>query len=285
MRLFRNAAIELPDQLPPGPRRAARRRRIARDLVKVVSTGFRGAECLACLVDGIDIETRFAALTRYMVGIPRIDLGFPIPDDKQASKLSQRSSRISQHDQVQSQSHGRRHGVRLHHRGGVPRLSMGPAWPYFFARLAEKRMTPEAKASVAALLESSESLADASLWADESRGRPCHIAPWHYVDVPLDQAKYDPKFSADDTRHGCVVDKINEFRKVVGDKSKSVEERRFALRFLIHCIQDLHQPCHVGDNHDRGGNDTQVRWFDTGSNLHKVWDSGIVESYFPQIAM
>ena len=59
-----------------------------------------------------------------------------------------------------------------------------------------------------------------------------------------------------------MVDKINEFRKVVKDKSKPIEERRFALRFLIHCVEDMHMPMHVGDNHDRGGNDTQVRFFD-----------------------
>ncbi len=52
-------------------------------------------------------------------------------------------------------------------------------------------------------------------------------------------------------------EKINEFRAVVNDKSKSIEERRFALRFLIHLVEDLHMPLHVGDNHDRGGNDTQ----------------------------
>ena len=28
------------------------------------------------------------------------------------------------------------------------------------------------------------------------------------------------------------------------------------------CIEDMHQPYHVGDIHDRGGNDTQVRFFD-----------------------
>ncbi len=158
-----------------------------------------------------------------------------------------------------------------------------PAWAWgrlghrVIARLAEKHMTPEAKAAVAALLEPGESLADASLWADENRGRLPKTAPWHYVDVPLDEPAYDKRWSADDPQHGCVVDKINEFRKVVGDKSKSIEERRFALRFLLHCIEDLHQPCHVGDNHDKGGNQTQVRWFDRGSNMHRVWDSGIIE--------
>jgi hypothetical protein len=51
-----------------------------------------------------------------------------------------------------------------------------PAWAWgrlghrVIARLAEKHMTPEAKAGVAALLEAGESMADASLWADENRG-------------------------------------------------------------------------------------------------------------------
>jgi len=114
-----------------------------------------------------------------------------------------------------------------------------PAWARgrlghrVIARLAEKHMTPEAKAAVAALLEPGELLADASLWADENRGRLPKTAPWHYVDFPLDEPKYDAKFSGDVSSKGCVVDKINEFRLVVKDKSKSIEERRFALRFLL----------------------------------------------------
>jgi hypothetical protein len=101
-------------------------------------------------------------------------------------------------------------------------------------------------------------------------------APWHYVDVPLYERGYDKKWSADDPKHGCVVDKINGFRATLKDKSKSVEDRGFALRFLIHFIEDMHQPCHVGDNHDRDGNDTQVRCFDRGTNLHSLWDGGML---------
>jgi hypothetical protein len=159
----------------------------------------------------------------------------------------------------------------------TPACAWGSLGHRLIARLAEKHMTPEAKAAVTAILEPGESMADASLWADKIRNQQRHTAPWHYVDVPLDEPAYDRKWSADDSKHGCVVDKINEFKLVVKDKSKSIEERRFALRFLLHCIEDLHQPCHVGDNHDKGGNLTQVRWFDRGSNMHRVWDSGIIE--------
>jgi hypothetical protein len=160
---------------------------------------------------------------------------------------------------------------------GTPAWAWGRLGHRVIARLAERHMTPEAKAAVAALLESGESMADASLWADENRGRLPKTAPWHYVDVSLDEPRYDAKFSGDVASKGCVVDKINEFRKVVGDKSKPVEERRFALRFLLHCIEDLHMPLHVGDNHDKGGNLTQVRWFDRGSNMHHVWDSDLIQ--------
>ena len=74
-----------------------------------------------------------------------------------------------------------------------------------------------------------------------------------------------------------MVDKINEFRATLKDKTKSVEDRRFALRFLIHCVEDMHMPMHVGDNHDRGGNDTQVRFFDRGTNMHRLWDTDMIE--------
>jgi hypothetical protein len=50
-----------------------------------------------------------------------------------------------------------------------------------------------------------------------------------------------------------VVDKINEFRAVLKDPSKSREDRRFALRFLVHCVEDMHMPCHVGDTTTRAG--------------------------------
>jgi nuclease S1 len=155
-----------------------------------------------------------------------------------------------------------------------------PAWAWgrlghrVISRLAEKNLTPAANAAIAELLEPGESLADASTWADEVRNKMRETAPWHYIDIPLDEPKYDSKYSG--PKVGCVVDKINEFRNVIGDKSKSIEDRRFALRFLIHCLEDMHMPCHVGDNHDKGGNQTQVRFYDRGTNMHSLWDTGMI---------
>jgi hypothetical protein len=145
------------------------------------------------------------------------------------------------------------------------------------SKLAEKKLNPKAKAAIAALLEEGESIADASTWADENRGRLPKTAPWHDVDVPLEEPRYDAKFSGDVSTEGCIVDKIHEFQATIKDSSRSIEDRRFALRFLIHLVQDLHMPMHVGDNHDKGGNLTQVRFYDRGTNMHRLWDSDMIE--------
>jgi nuclease S1 len=111
-----------------------------------------------------------------------------------------------------------------------------PAWAWgrlghrVISRLAKKRMTEQARDALAELLEPTETIADASTWAEKHRGQLPKTAPRHYVDVPLDEPVYDSKWSADDPKHGCVVDKINEFKAKLKDKTKSVEDRRFALR-------------------------------------------------------
>jgi hypothetical protein len=48
---------------------------------------------------------------------------------------------------------------------------------------------------------------------------------------------------------------------------------------LIHLIGDLHQPLHLGLQEDRGGNDIEADWFGEESNLHKIWDSEMIDSY------
>ena len=157
-----------------------------------------------------------------------------------------------------------------------------PAWAWgrlghrVISRLAEQHLTDKAKAGIRALLDKGESIADASTWADQYRSSHRKTAPWHYVDAPLDGPAYDAKWSGDDPRKGRVVDKIKEFKPTLKDKTKTAEERRLALRFLIHFVEDMHQPCHVGDNKDRGGNDTQVRFFKAGTKMHSLWDGGLL---------
>jgi hypothetical protein len=158
-------------------------------------------------------------------------------------------------------------------------LTQTAAWPWsrtghrVSAIMAESRLAPAALATVRSLLEPSETLADASTWADEQREVP-KSGPWHYVNMPISEPRYDPRFCSPE---GCVVSKVEDFERVLSDPRVSRAEKQQALRFLAHFLQDLHQPLHVGDTGSRGGNLVQVRFFDVGSNLHRVWDSQVIE--------
>ena len=85
-----------------------------------------------------------------------------------------------------------------------------------------QHMTPKARASIKALLDEGESPADASTWADENRRRLPKTAPWHYVDVPLDEPQYDKKWSADDPKKGRAVDKSIAYPDASGCTSISI---------------------------------------------------------------
>ena len=151
----------------------------------------------------------------------------------------------------------------------------GPVGHRVTARFAEERLTPRALAAVRGLLERGVRIEDAATWADEQR-EVRGSESWHYVNVPLTAARYEPGFCPSS---GCVVSKIEEFTRVLRDPKAGLHQKRQALNFLLHFVADLHQPLHVGDNGDRGGNLLQVLFFDRGTNLHSVWDSKIMERH------
>ena len=50
------------------------------------------------------------------------------------------------------------------------------------------------------------------------------------------------------------------------------------MKLLVHFVGDLHQPLHLGKKEDKGGNDIDILWFGKKSNLHRLWDSDIIDS-------
>ena len=139
------------------------------------------------------------------------------------------------------------------------------------AMLDDSRLTPAAVAAIRDLLERGENLADISTWADRQREIP-NTGPWHYVNVPITEPWYDAKFCQP---VGCVVGKVEDFRRVLLDPNAARKEKQQALKFLAHFLQDMHQLVHVGDNGDRGGNHLQLRFFDVGTNLHRLLDNQV----------
>lgn len=161
---------------------------------------------------------------------------------------------------------------------GSPALAWGPRGHRTVARIASERLSKQAARAVADLLDDGETLVDIANWADrEAYDLPAYkdSGPWHFVNVPLDADRYTDRFCKGG---GCVVAKIHQFRKILADTRRPKAERRDALRFLVHFVADIHQPLHVGDDDDRGGNNTQVQYRNEGTNLHRLWDSGLIES-------
>jgi len=142
--------------------------------------------------------------------------------------------------------------------------------------IAEMLLKPAARKAIAELLDG-ESLASASTFADEIKSDRSYskYSPWHYVNYPLDSSYANsPK-----SEYGDVVRGTEYCLSVLRNPGSTREEKAFHLRLLIHFVGDLHQPLHAGRAEDKGGNDIQVRWFNQGSNLHRVWDSNMLESY------
>lgn len=170
------------------------------------------------------------------------------------------------------------------------------------ALIAEQHLSPAARTQLVAIM-GPDGLASVAMWADHFRqGRateqavtiegtrvvPDDTIPWHFVNIPIRANNAPSRYEA--ARHcpqgTCVVGQVERFLRILGDPSSPLDERRTALRFLVHFVADLHQPLHCAERrHDRGGNTVTVIFFGDrfipgtrGSpwTLHGVWDSGLI---------
>ncbi|HZP79270.1 MAG TPA: S1/P1 nuclease [Pseudolabrys sp.] len=103
----------------------------------------------------------------------------------------------------------------------------------------------------------SSSLTDEALWADRYRDRNPEgrkiTESWHdlaldYDNPNLAKACEHPEFeglASQGPSPDCIVDKIEQFRKELADKSADPDERLLALKYLLHLVADLHQPLNV----------------------------------------
>ena len=161
------------------------------------------------------------------------------------------------------------------------------AWGYtahhVIAEIAEQFLEPQTVHKVRALLEVENvtKLAEVSTWADAIRTQRPETASWHYVDIPIHPPQggvqgYDR--SRDCPHDDCVVAKIVQFEGVLADQRLPDRQRLEALKYLVHFIGDLHQPLHVSNDNDRGGNEIAVTFMGQPTNLHAVWDTSIIEA-------
>ncbi|MDZ7720462.1 MAG: S1/P1 nuclease [Balneolaceae bacterium] len=146
---------------------------------------------------------------------------------------------------------------------------------YVSGEIAEKHMNDLVKARVQKIL-GDRSIAISTVWMDDIRSDDSYdFDTWHYVTIP-DGEKYDPEIQEES---GDIIWALETLIEELKEGDLTEDEEREKLKLVMHMIGDIHQPLHVGNGEDRGGNDVRLQWFGDDSNIHRVWDSGIIESF------
>ena len=114
---------------------------------------------------------------------------------------------------------------------------------------------------------------EAANWMDKIKNDHSydHLKPLHYVN-------FDPNESV--TNQCCdniIWALTSTIKELKNHKSMSRDEVKIKLCYLFHLMGDLHQPLHVGYGTDKGGNTYQVQYREKGTNLHGLFDYGLIE--------
>lgn len=150
----------------------------------------------------------------------------------------------------------------------------GPTGHRVVGEIATDYLKPSTNRKIKKLLDG-QSLAYVSTYADEIKAddRYKKFETWHYINMPMD-ADYNAEKR---NEKGDLVSAIEYCISIITNDDSSKDDKAFYLKLLVHFIGDLHQPMHVGLEEDRGGNDFKVYWFRKDSNLHRVWDSDMID--------
>ncbi|MGB0495970.1 MAG: S1/P1 nuclease [Kangiellaceae bacterium] len=156
-------------------------------------------------------------------------------------------------------------------------LALGQTGHRVTGAIADRHISPHTQKQIQKIL-GHQSLAEVSTYADEMRSSPTRFwqetaSPYHYVTVP--KGKTYQEVGA--PKQGDAAYALSKFSKVVKSASSTKEEKAVALKFMVHIIGDLHQPLHAGNGLDRGGNDVKLKFYGKDTNLHRIWDTDLIE--------
>lgn len=164
-------------------------------------------------------------------------------------------------------------------------FAWGPLGHKVVAKLAWDQLNPQAKAAVEKLLHTQSpyiTLVSVANWPDKLRDYPEMQRLWkkthrmHYINFGSAKCHYNPPVQCRDGE--CVVAAIEHYETILANKKLPASQRLRALKFVVHLIGDEHQPLHAGYKRDAGGNKYQVVFYGHRTNLHRVWDSGMLET-------
>lgn len=148
------------------------------------------------------------------------------------------------------------------------------------AEIANSYLTAKTKAEIKKIL-GTESIAMAANWADFVKSDTSfkYLDTWHYINFEknLSYAQLREVLKKDTGKVNDAYAAIVFLTKELKKKTLPLYKKQMYLKLLIHIVGDVHQPLHVSPVGSTGGNDIKLQWFGQPSNLHRVWDSDLIE--------
>lgn len=148
------------------------------------------------------------------------------------------------------------------------------------AEISYKFLTPKAKQMLVEILGPNTHVTGSNFPDDvRSDKRFDMLKPYHYMDFPYGK---DIVQVLEENKSKKTADSFIAHPELLYGKF-SRNQKMLSIQYLIHIIGDMHQPLHVGNGTDMGGNLCSVKWTDpeTGkvidANLHNVWDEKIFD--------
>jgi hypothetical protein len=157
--------------------------------------------------------------------------------------------------------------------GATQAFAWGQLGHYLIGLMAEKQLKKSTRNKVNSLLYP-VSLSKSGTWMDDIRSDKSYdyATTWHYLNSK--NGEYDSNTQEKTGDAYEAIQRIKAELKKGGLDAKTEAEK---LKMLIHMIEDIHQPLHVGTGTDKGGNDVKIEFFGQPTNLHSLWDSGMID--------
>ncbi len=141
------------------------------------------------------------------------------------------------------------------------------------AEVAFKQLDKKTRKLVLSYLDGM-SIEEAANWMDVIKKDPAFDAlkPLHYANFEKGT------IVKDSCCDNIIYTLTTTLSKLKNYHSLTKAELKTQLCYLFHLMGDVHQPLHLGYASDKGGNSYKVQFNGKGTNLHGLFDYGIIES-------
>lgn len=152
-------------------------------------------------------------------------------------------------------------------------FAWGQKGHFLIGYMAEMQLKKSTKKKVEKILYPI-SIARSGTWMDDVKSDRAYdyANTWHYLNSK--KGEYDP---GTQEITGDAFEAIKRIKAELKAGNLDPAKEAELLKMLIHLVEDIHQPLHVGTGDDKGGNDVKIEFFGQKTSLHGLWDSGMIE--------